>query len=50
MDETTTREQAQASWLIHRAEYSSSRESEPAVTAPEKGRAPTAHPDDDLAK
>ena len=50
MGETTTREQAQASWLIHRAEYSSSRESEPAVTAPEKGRAPTAHPDDDLAK
>ena len=48
--ESTTREQAQAAWLIHRAEYSSSRESEPAVTAPEKGRAPTTHPDDDLAK
>ena len=48
--ESTTREQAQAAWLIHRAEYSSSRESEPAVTPPEKGRAPTTHPDDDLAK
>ena len=48
--ETTTREQAQTDWLIHRAEHSSEREGERAAITPEQGRAPTTHPDDDLAK
>ena len=48
--ETTTREQAQASWLIHRAEHSIRRQVEPAAITPEQGRTPTTHPDDDLAK
>jgi ATP-dependent exoDNAse (exonuclease V) alpha subunit len=48
--EATTREQAQATWLIHRAEHSSDREGEPVAVTPEKGRTPRDQPDDDLAK
>jgi len=47
--ETTTREQAQASWLIHRAELSTGRDDNRDATTPEQGRAPPTHPDDELA-
>jgi hypothetical protein len=48
--EATTREQAQATWLIHRAEHSSDRQGEPAAITSEKNRTPRHQPDDDLAK
>jgi len=48
--ETATREQAQASWLIHHEQHSPSRDDDRDANTPEKGRVPTTHPDDDLAQ
>jgi hypothetical protein len=48
--ETTTREQAQASWRTHRAEHSTGRDNEREAGAPDRGRARVAQADDDLAK
>ena len=48
--ETTTREHAQASWLIHRAEHSTGRDGNRDASTPEQGKAPGTQPDDDLAK
>jgi ATP-dependent exoDNAse (exonuclease V) alpha subunit len=47
---TTTREQAQARWLIHHAEHSTGRDDERQATTPEQGKASVAQADDDLAK
>jgi hypothetical protein len=45
-----TREQAQANWLIHRAEHSTGRDDHRQESTAEQGRAPPSQPDDDLAK
>jgi hypothetical protein len=48
--ETTTREHAQSAWLDFRAEHSTGHDEDRDATMAEKGRAPTTHPDHDLAK